>query len=329
LGDEEARRRGTQKTVLERKAPPTFDVLVEQLSWREVIVHRDVAAAVDALLRGHQMIAELRERDEQDQVTIRSTTVEPSQPSEFGGLGSSFADDLHAFAGGRRPARGGRKSRLLDDPRRQPEPAVAWEERVDAAYALEAAEPTGTVGLAARPAQARGVVDSVPGVPGRRRKAVHLYPFGVSRERLEETARHLQVPVVISRDPATADVVFALKTYSERQSERMRALAAERKPIYMLRGNTHAHMQQALARLFDLAAERTIAADESSRPALAAMQEAEDAIVRMLNHGVGQAELKPQSAHLRRLQHTIAQRYNLESRSYGREPHRRVRIYAR
>ncbi len=52
LGDEEARRRGTQKTVLERKAPPTFDVLVEQEERNLVGVHRDVAAAVDDILRG-------------------------------------------------------------------------------------------------------------------------------------------------------------------------------------------------------------------------------------------------------------------------------------
>jgi stage III sporulation protein SpoIIIAA len=58
LGDEEAKRRGTQKTVLERKSPPTFDVLVEQESWREVIVHMDVAAAVDAQLRGRLVHAE-------------------------------------------------------------------------------------------------------------------------------------------------------------------------------------------------------------------------------------------------------------------------------
>src|SRR5215218_4964903 len=50
LGDEEARRRGTQKTVLERKAPPTFDVLVEIHAWQTLAVYTDVAAAVDALL---------------------------------------------------------------------------------------------------------------------------------------------------------------------------------------------------------------------------------------------------------------------------------------
>src|SRR5689334_3618513 len=76
LGDEEARRRGTQKTVLERKAPPTFDVLVEQESWREVIVHCDVAAAVDAQLRGRLVHAERRTLDEQGAVHITPVVVE-------------------------------------------------------------------------------------------------------------------------------------------------------------------------------------------------------------------------------------------------------------
>src|SRR4051794_31285568 len=54
LGDEEARRRGTQKTVLERKQPPTFDVLIEINQIDDMTVYRDVAAAVDALLRGDE-----------------------------------------------------------------------------------------------------------------------------------------------------------------------------------------------------------------------------------------------------------------------------------
>ena len=52
LGDEEARRRGTQKSILERKAPPTFDVVVEIQSWDRVAVHGALAETVDAMLRG-------------------------------------------------------------------------------------------------------------------------------------------------------------------------------------------------------------------------------------------------------------------------------------
>src|SRR5712664_419594 len=66
LGDEEARRRHTQKSILERKAPPTFDVVVEQQSWEEVVVHRDVADTVDNMLRGQPVMAEERTRDEEN-----------------------------------------------------------------------------------------------------------------------------------------------------------------------------------------------------------------------------------------------------------------------
>ena len=71
LSDEEARRRGTQKTVLERRSPPTFDVLVEIQHRDQFAVHRDVAAAVDALLRGYPMQPEIRTRDEQGEVQIK------------------------------------------------------------------------------------------------------------------------------------------------------------------------------------------------------------------------------------------------------------------
>src|SRR5512146_3193927 len=70
LSDEEARRRGTQKTVLERRAPPTFDVLIEIQTRDRLAVHQDVAEAVDALLRGRPLTPELRFRDEHDEIHI-------------------------------------------------------------------------------------------------------------------------------------------------------------------------------------------------------------------------------------------------------------------
>ncbi len=75
LSDEEARRRGTQKSVLERKAPPTFDVVVEIQDRQRLAVHHDVAAAVDAILRGRSRPAEIRYRDEQGQIQIEQATL--------------------------------------------------------------------------------------------------------------------------------------------------------------------------------------------------------------------------------------------------------------
>jgi len=70
LSDEEARRRGTQKTVLERRAPPTFDVLVEIQNRDRFAVHTDIMAAVDALLRGFPLPPEIRTRDTEGKIQI-------------------------------------------------------------------------------------------------------------------------------------------------------------------------------------------------------------------------------------------------------------------
>lgn len=70
LSDEEARRRGTQKTVLERRAAPTFDVLIEIQDREKLAVHHDVSTAVDALLRNVPPALEERFRDEAGDIQI-------------------------------------------------------------------------------------------------------------------------------------------------------------------------------------------------------------------------------------------------------------------
>lgn len=70
LSDEEARRRGTQKTVLERRSPPTFDVLIEIQNRGRLAVHTDMAASVDALLRGYPLPPEIRSRLENGEIRI-------------------------------------------------------------------------------------------------------------------------------------------------------------------------------------------------------------------------------------------------------------------
>jgi len=85
LSDEEARRRGTQKTVLERRSPPTFDVLVEIQTRDRFAVHMDIAASVDSLLRGYPLPPEIRSRDAQGKIQIEIAKANPkSKPdSEF------------------------------------------------------------------------------------------------------------------------------------------------------------------------------------------------------------------------------------------------------
>jgi stage III sporulation protein SpoIIIAA len=77
LSDEEARRRGTQKTVLERRAPPTFDVLIEIQSRDQFAIHMDVTEAVDSFLRGYPLPAENRIRDEDGKIRVEKAPAAP------------------------------------------------------------------------------------------------------------------------------------------------------------------------------------------------------------------------------------------------------------
>ena len=81
LGDEEARRRRTQKTVLERAAEPTFPMAVEMHSRQRWLVHRDVATTVDLLLRGQGARPQIRELDEAGELRLQEA---PAPPVEAG-----------------------------------------------------------------------------------------------------------------------------------------------------------------------------------------------------------------------------------------------------
>lgn len=100
LSDEEARRRGTQKTVLERRAPPTFDILIEIQDRQRLAIHRNVAAAVDSMLRGQPLGIELRFRNEHGEVVVEQEEAWTVPSAEFSRrrIGRGNRDDKNGRA---------------------------------------------------------------------------------------------------------------------------------------------------------------------------------------------------------------------------------------
>ena len=78
LGDEEARRRHTQKSILERKAPPTFDVIVEIRDFYRVSVHTNVMEAVDNILTHRPVRLENRWVDSNDEIRKETVLASPA-----------------------------------------------------------------------------------------------------------------------------------------------------------------------------------------------------------------------------------------------------------
>jgi stage III sporulation protein SpoIIIAA len=248
LSDEEARRRGTQKTVLERKAPPTFDVVIEIKDWQHLAVHHDVAASVDALLRGRSHAPEIRYRDESGQVKIEQAAVVPQLS----------AQDAPLY------------------------PTTTSHEA-----------PT---------------------------RALKVYAYGVGKNRLRQAAQNLHLPVELSDELRQANAVITLKSYYRRRPQPITDAERRGIPIYVLRSNTVTQMESCLADIFGLSV-----ADLD--PLTIALRETEDAIRKVLS-GQKSADLTPQNSYIRRQQHQMARQANLVSHSYGREPRRRVRIFA-
>jgi len=348
LGDEEARRRHTQKSILERKAPPTFDVVVEQQSWQELVVHRDVADTIDSMLRGQAVIAEERTRDEETgQVTARRITSGGMEVPTWGLEGYGAASRSNSYID-RSESNWGTVRRVGQQGSRGN--GGNGGERMHARGQVRALAPTGTApadvkrhnaaGLVAvdRPLldegvyQPESVKEQLPIL-----KTLRVYPFGVSRDRLAESARQLRVPIIVTNNQGDADAIITLKNYYRRQPERLQQAEEEQKLIIILKNNTVAQMQHALARIFDIPLDASLDENQEESdgihdsapddPTTRALLETEDAIHQVLNKDLMTAELAPANAYIRRLQHQLATRYNLSSRSRGKEPYRRVKIF--
>jgi hypothetical protein len=150
-------------------------------------------------------------------------------------------------------------------------------------------------------------------------RTLRIYPYGVSRSRLEKAIRELRVPAVITKTWDDADAIVALKAHYRREPARLKDAISNNKPTFVVKSNTQVQIDSVMRDMFGLSAQ----ADETK-----ALQEAEEAIERVIESGEP-AELNPQNAYIRRLQHQLAEQFQLASSSIGAEPRRRVRISKR
>lgn len=247
LGDEEARRRGTQKTVLERKAPPTFDVVVEMIEMDQLAIHHDVGLAVDELLRGNEVPYEVRSRLPDGQV-VREKRGEELLPR------------VRSL-----------RIRGVEVPPPETEESAA---------------------------------------EGRFR----IYTYGISRDRMDRAIHELRLPATITKDWKDADAIITLRAHQKRFKNKVQARGDV--PTYYVRANTYSQVYGVLREVFSV----TDASLEER-----ALEEARKAVAHVMNFSET-IELSPQNAYLRRLQHQLAESFQLNSRSVGREPHRRVVI---
>ena len=290
LSDDEARRRGTQKTVLERKSPPTFTILVEIQDRKRVKVHRDVGAAVDSILRGYPMLPEERFRDDDGRVHILKQT-KPNMPTVSQSMRRGNGMERSPFDRG---------SNLTAAPRTASYPQPKHAERYDEVLDDDDYENP-----------------DLSAIEGDKK----IFAFGVARNRLLQSIKSMGVPAVVVKDLAEADVLLTQRRYYRDRLQPIVEAENRGMPIFVVKSNTVDQIEQFLADSFQerqSPVRRTLIEE--------AMRHAEQAVM-MIQAGEKFINLPPMPSPVRREQHELAKRAHLVSRSFGKDPNRYVRIY--
>ncbi|MGF1514055.1 MAG: R3H domain-containing nucleic acid-binding protein [Elainellaceae cyanobacterium] len=324
LGDDEARRRGSQKSVLERKAPPTFDIAIEMLERYRWVVHEPVSDTIDLLLRDRLPNPQVRTVQESGKVLITHELAE-AKPGKTRSLRSrsgsrrSSGDSLGQTGQSLGWRASGQMAALPLEDRRSPAAVGRHQEFDQLLNDSFEQSPLGTL------AQSVG--------PDGEDLPLHVYPYGVSRQNLEQVVHTMDMPVVLTKDLDHADVVLALRSHIKNHSK-LRHLAKVRQiPIYTVKSNSVPQIIRAARRMLRLddSPSEPININLFSRSGgedeIEALEEARLAVEQIVLPNGQPVELLPRSAEIRKMQHELVEHYRLKSSSFGEEPNRRLRIY--
>lgn len=362
LGDEEARRRGSQKSVLERKAPPTFDIAVEMLERQRWVVHEHVAETVDSLLRGRQPNPQVRTLSETGKVIITHELSSSASPQIGQGRGqqrgvvvnplSSFTGresipgDRNPFSDAGRSSAGSRgwrsSGRMRPLPTQTPLELEGEEQQFERlldeslrnSFEAEPADTFAAEGIGQPGYGLTAEPDGRQQFSARGEELLYVYPYAVSRHQLEQVIRTLDLPVILTKDIDHADAVLALRSHVKNHSKLRHIAKARQVPIHTIKASTIPQIAHGLRRMLDMddagaagITDLTLFTRDGNDDEIEALEEARLAVEQIVIPKGQPVELLPRSATVRKMQHELVEHYHLKSRSFGEEPNRRLRIY--
>ena len=314
LGDDEARRRRTQKTVLERKAPPTFAIAIEMLERQRWVVHDDVSATIDTLLRGIEPPAQVRTVDDSGEVTI----IHEESKSPFKPLPSRNGNGVTALQPTGLRASGKMTPLSLHEGKAKRDNNSEFDHLLERSW--QAKEPNSQ--------KVR-----TPG-PNGEDHPVYIYAYGIGRSQIDRAVDVLDLPIVLTKDLDEADAVVALRSQIKHHSK-LRNIAKDRHlPIYTVKSNTIPQVTRIFRQILNLddpnipePTDLRLFSKAGSDDEIEALEEARLAVEQIVIPQGQPVELLPRSAKVRKMQHELIEHYRLQSDSFGDEPNRRLRIY--
>ena len=293
LGDDEAKRRGSQKSILERKTFPAFQVAIEIHERSNWIVHEKVDQAVDQLLQGANLLIQRRKFNYDGSIKIQCEQYEPVNSVAQAAVHNRW-----------------NISKVSTSIKRVN--SIKTNDNVYIDFQRDTASTS-----------SKSISNDL---------SIILYAYAINVQQVQATINTLKLPITITRDVIRAHIILALRS-SIKQNTKLRQLAKAKKiTIYTIQSNSISNITKALKQMLNVSILEYVdwqkLCNNKNIIELIALLETRMAIEKIVIPRKQSVELISRAPNIRRLQTQLIQTYNLRSRSFGEEPYRRLRVYS-
>nr|YP_009237786.1 Ycf45 [Gracilariopsis lemaneiformis]YP_009294608.1 hypothetical protein Gch_009 [Gracilariopsis chorda]AJO68450.1 hypothetical protein [Gracilariopsis lemaneiformis]AML79955.1 Ycf45 [Gracilariopsis lemaneiformis]AOM66868.1 hypothetical protein Gch_009 [Gracilariopsis chorda]UAD88871.1 hypothetical protein [Gracilariopsis chorda] len=298
LGDDEAKRRGSQKTILERKAASAFQVAIEIHERHNWIVHESVGQAVDQLLQGANLWVQRRKLIADGSIVIECEQYMPN----------NFVSNINIYASK------SKSSKLLNTKLTNTE-FLTQSLKYDSVSQCDLVSSINKF--------SKNTVEDLLNI--------RLYIYYINISRVEMIINDGQFPITITRDIVQADVILALRSNLKHNTKLKQIAKSRQITIYTISSSTSTNIKRALKQILNVNKISNCNWDTICKnkkiEEIEGLVETRVAIKKIIETKKQSVELLPRIVNVRKLQHQLINCYNLRSRSCGEEPNRRLRIY--
>lgn len=308
LGDDEAKRRGSQKSILERKAAPAFQVAIEIHQRNNWIVHEEVDQAIDQILQGHPLLMQRRIFKSSGSIDIVcEQSISPNFSYQLSNNVKSKNFKSGIFF---------KQPNIINNQDLKINPyfdKTNWLSNKNKykSYLTQ---------INNNHLRSKDITNSIL-----------LYPYYINSQHVESIIVSLQLPIEVTKDILRSDVILALRS-NVKQNTKLRQIAKSRHIIiYTVYNGTETYLIRALKQISNVKQMLHVnlhqLSEDRESSQVEALTEVRIAIEKVVIGKKQSVELLSRLASVRKIQHQFIDSYNLRSRSFGKEPGRKLRIY--
>jgi stage III sporulation protein SpoIIIAA len=295
LGDEEAKRRGSSKSILERKAPPTFEIAIEIHEPKTWVIHENIEQSVDLLLQGQSLPVQKRSLI-QDYSNLIDCKIMYNQKE---------LDNFHDNSFKRSNSDKKNSNSLLD--------RVSSSEKIKTKKFIK---------------------NSGDGINEQKEKFTFLYIYGINNQEIKSLIKTLRLPIIITKEIQYADSILALANLVKNNRKLKQISHSKKITIHTIQSNNLLQIAKALRLLtkrkeispLKTKSEENKFAGLICQEFLTPLEETRLAIEEIVLAKKIAIDLFPRTTRIRKQQHELISHYQLTGISVGNGKKRRLRI---